>query len=231
MDIDATDNKDGGVTLGIDMTVEEYDSLLIKGIQLVVDDFNKSSDRKVVVVPVRGTHTLGGSTTVELSDEDSHGLVSIAVEDSLSKRVVKPNKAAKSFVDTPDVYDKVWGREIWLSNSKDYCGKILELNERYRCSIHYHKKKNETFHILSGVVYMELNGRCFKMLEGSTVTVPAGTEHRFTGIVDSRILEISTQHFEDDSYRCEVSGSVKDEDWDEFLLEVDGVKILTKPYA
>ena len=28
-----------------------------------------------------------------------------------------------------------------------------------------------------------------------------GTNHRFYGLKDSKILEISTQHFEEDSYR------------------------------
>ena len=52
----------------------------------------------------------------------------------------------------PEIHPKGWGRELWIANSELYCGKILELNEDKRCSIHYHKLKDETFYILSGNV-------------------------------------------------------------------------------
>jgi len=52
--------------------------------------------------------------------------------------------------------DKDWGRELWIVNNDKYCGKILELNKGYRCSIHYHKIKDETFYILEGRVLMEI---------------------------------------------------------------------------
>jgi len=104
--------------------------------------------------------------------------------------------------------DKVWGSEVWLVNNDMYCGKILSLNKDAHCSLHYHKIKEETFFILEGKVLMEVGKDTRTMVCGDSVHIKPRTNHRFTGLVDSKILEISTQHFEDDSYRLEVSGKI-----------------------
>jgi len=104
--------------------------------------------------------------------------------------------------------DKVWGSEIWMVNNEKYCGKILNLKKDFRCSIHTHKIKEETFYILDGKVLMEVNNQIWTMKEGDVVNILPGMYHRFTGLEDSRIIEISTQHFEDDSYRLDKSGKV-----------------------
>lgn len=101
---------------------------------------------------------------------------------------------------------KVWGSELWMVNSKKYCGKILTLKKGFCCSKHYHKLKDEAFFILEGSVKMEINNKTKIMLPGEVVHIPPKTIHRFIGLEDSKIIEISTQHFEDDSYRLTKSG-------------------------
>jgi rfaE bifunctional protein nucleotidyltransferase chain/domain len=108
-----------------------------------------------------------------------------------------------------DVHDKVWGKEEWIVNNELYCGKILCVDEGFRCSYHYHKFKDETFHLLDGKVRMKVEGEESIMLPGDTIRIKPGQRHTFTGLGSSRILEISTQHFESDSYREDVSGRVK----------------------
>jgi mannose-6-phosphate isomerase-like protein (cupin superfamily) len=103
------------------------------------------------------------------------------------------------------VVPKVWGEEQWIVN-RDYCGKILVLKKGYRCSIHCHKKKDETFYLLEGKVLMELGDKKFVMKPGEAVHVPVGSYHRFSGIEDSRIIEFSTKHSDSDSYRKAKSG-------------------------
>jgi len=104
---------------------------------------------------------------------------------------------------------KVWGSELWIVNSEKYCGKILTLKKGFRCSLHTHKIKDETFYILDGKVLMEIGSQARTMKEGEVVHMLPNVYHRFTGLEDSRIIEISTQHFESDSYRKELSGKVK----------------------
>jgi len=105
--------------------------------------------------------------------------------------------------------EKDWGSELWMVNNKLYCGKILTLKKNYCCSRHYHKLKDETFYILEGKVLMETNRTIKTMNKGDVIHIPQKTIHRFTGIEDSKIIEISTEHFDSDSYRLIKGGKVK----------------------
>lgn len=101
----------------------------------------------------------------------------------------------------PKHYKKTWGSEEWLTNTSLYCGKILNINKGHNCSYHYHKLKDETFYVLSGKVEMTIEGKTFIMEVGDTIQIPVNIKHTFKAIEDSKIVEISTQHFESDSYR------------------------------
>ncbi|MCF7799558.1 cupin domain-containing protein [Candidatus Babeliales bacterium] len=107
---------------------------------------------------------------------------------------------------------KVWGHEEWIVNNPKYCGKKLVLKQGFRCSMHKHDIKDETFYILSGKVLMEteFNGKNekFVMLPGDIKHIEIGMWHRFTGLVDSDIIEFSTFHMEQDSIRKEESGFI-----------------------
>lgn len=102
---------------------------------------------------------------------------------------------------------KVWGYEEWIVNS-DYCGKKLVLNKSYRCSMHYHKNKDETFYILEGRVLMETNENKQIMFPGDSIHITPMLKHRFTGLENSVMIEFSTHHEEEDSYREEESGKI-----------------------
>ena len=112
-------------------------------------------------------------------------------------------------------HDKVWGSEEWIIN-RSYCGKILNLKKGFRCSIHHHKIKDETFYILDGKVLMEIDGTRRIMKPGDVQIIMPNQKHRFTGLEDSKIIEFSTHHREDDSYRDVESGKV---DLDKLGLE------------
>lgn len=108
---------------------------------------------------------------------------------------------------------KVWGSETWIINTQKYCGKLLSLKKGWRCSLHYHKIKDECFYINKGKVLMEwcqvgekINKKV--MIKGDSLHLLPLTVHRFTGIEDAEIFEFSTQHFESDSYRFTSSGKV-----------------------
>jgi len=113
---------------------------------------------------------------------------------------------------------KGWGWESWIVNKKEYCGKLLFFKRSKFCSFHYHKLKDETFYLQDGkleVVWShddqfpdedELRGgspdRGLTILEpGDCFYVPPGLRHQMRGIEDSLMIEFSTEHFEEDSYR------------------------------
>lgn len=111
------------------------------------------------------------------------------------------------------IVEKEWGREIWMANTEKYCGKKLILRKGKRCSLHYHKKKDETFYLDSGRVLMEVNGEEMIMQKGEATRIFPGVQHRFSGLEESIIIEISTHHEDSDSYReyGELSGDIPKE--------------------
>jgi len=106
--------------------------------------------------------------------------------------------------------EKVWGNEEWIVNTDKYCGKILNLNKGFRCSMHHHKQKDETFYIIEGEVLLEHDGKMKILKSGESQRILPGQKHRFTGLENSKIIEFSTHHEDVDSYREEeqLSGKV-----------------------
>lgn len=99
------------------------------------------------------------------------------------------------------IINKIWGQEVWIENDQDYCIKELHLTKGAKCSYHYHKKKKETFFIAAGLVELVLESITHKLKPGQFVTVEREQKHSFKGLEKSLLIECSTQHFEDDSYR------------------------------
>lgn len=113
-------------------------------------------------------------------------------------------------LDSPETkkVEKVWGQEYWLCNTSNYGCKLLSLKKDFQCSLHFHNKKSETFIVLSGFVKLELPDADVILQPGDRRNVNAGAEHRFTGITDALILEVSTKHEDSDSYRLENSRKI-----------------------
>ena len=116
------------------------------------------------------------------------------------------------------IVEKVWGEEHWIVN-REYCGKKLLLKKGFRCSIHQHPIKDETFFLESGLVYLEVEGEGRFLRPGDTVHLPPCTPHRFSGIEESVILEFSTRHEDEDCVRDAPSGPIPPEEFERLLAE------------
>ena len=111
-------------------------------------------------------------------------------------------------INKPEYHKKGWGYELWLHNDENYCGKVLHFNKGKGCSFHYHKLKTETFYLQSGLMLIK-HSQGDNMREaqetilspGDVFEVPPGLRHRMIALEDSELIEFSTQHFEEDSYR------------------------------
>lgn len=118
-------------------------------------------------------------------------------------------------IGTVTKYPKGWGKEIWITNNELYCGKILEFNEGAEFSMHYHIKKDETWAVTKGKLllkYYDLSNAEEKqrtLVVGDTVHLEPCTPHKLLALEESSVFEVSTQHFEDDSYRVEKGDSQK----------------------
>lgn len=109
---------------------------------------------------------------------------------------------------------KGWGYELWIENNDLYCGKHLHVVPNKWCSIHYHKKKKETFYVIKGELLLEYlentslneweSGKKDLILkEGDGFTIGTLVLHRFTSNTSAPcdFIEISTHHEDSDSYR------------------------------
>jgi quercetin dioxygenase-like cupin family protein len=102
---------------------------------------------------------------------------------------------------------KGWGHEIIFENNEFYCGKVLVFKKGCSFSMHYHIIKDETWYVQSGeFIYRWIDTETAKWHEkiikvGDTVRQFPGQPHQLEALTDGEIFEVSTQHFDSDSYR------------------------------
>jgi len=86
--------------------------------------------------------------------------------------------------------------------NREYAKKILVQLPNQSHPLHYHKLKEETFHVLYGTLVIELDGQERTLLPGDTLTVRPGIWHRFHTSTGCVFEEISTTaHRNDSVYR------------------------------
>ena len=111
--------------------------------------------------------------------------------------------------ETNQIVNKGWGKEIIFVNNGEYCGKILCFDELKKFSMHFHMKKKESWYVLKGklelTIIKPIDGSRIKedLNVGDTITILPGCLHQLYAHEYSEIIEVSTQHFDDDSYRVE----------------------------
>lgn len=102
--------------------------------------------------------------------------------------------------------EKKWGEEIWLVNCPDYCGKLLVLDKNAISSYHYHKIKKETFYCLEGYALLTVEDKEYLLAPfARPKTIFPGEKHKFQGITEAVILEVSSHHSDDDTVRLSES--------------------------
>jgi mannose-6-phosphate isomerase-like protein (cupin superfamily) len=114
----------------------------------------------------------------------------------------------------PKRVDKKWGYELWIHNDTDYCGKLLVFSKSgNKFSMHYHMIKDETWYVQKGAFQFDWidteNGeRCYTQIqEGDVIEIKKGLPHQLTALTEeATIFEVSTQHFDEDSYRVYRNG-------------------------
>jgi mannose-6-phosphate isomerase-like protein (cupin superfamily) len=109
----------------------------------------------------------------------------------------------------PKKVEKKWGYELWIHNDTDYCGKLLVFTKSgNKFSMHYHMIKDETWYVQKGAFQFDWidteNGeRCYTQIqEGDIIEIKKGLPHQLTALTEeATIFEVSTHHFDEDSYR------------------------------
>ncbi len=84
--------------------------------------------------------------------------------------------------------------------NREYCKKILILLPGQAHPEQYHKKKEETFHVLWGSGTIRLDGVNQVMNPGDVFVIQPGTRHYFSSDKGVVLEEISSTHYVDDSF-------------------------------
>ena len=102
---------------------------------------------------------------------------------------------------------KGWGEELIIENNEMYCGKLLIFKKGCRFSMHYHLIKDETWYVDKGeFIYRWIDTDTAETIEqklkpGDVVRQRVGQPHQLIALTDGTVFEVSTQHFDEDSYR------------------------------
>lgn len=98
--------------------------------------------------------------------------------------------------------EKPWGYELIFAQTKDYVGKILFIKKGHQLSLQFHRIKEETIYVSSGVLkfqFEEEKGilRDIEMHPGDAHHIPPQHQHRMTALEDCTLFEVSTPHLDD----------------------------------
>jgi quercetin dioxygenase-like cupin family protein len=102
---------------------------------------------------------------------------------------------------------KGWGHEVIFENNELYCGKLLVFKEGAKFSMHYHMIKDETWYVQDGeFLYRWIDTETAELktdvlVQGDSVRQLPGQPHQLECLKQGTIYEVSTTHFDSDSYR------------------------------
>jgi quercetin dioxygenase-like cupin family protein len=106
-----------------------------------------------------------------------------------------------------EIVPKGWGKEVIFVNNDEYCGKLLCFNKGKKFSMHYHLRKKETWYVSKGefiLVWVDTeNGITYteELKVGDVITNERGEPHQLIALEDSEVFEVSTKHYDEDSFR------------------------------
>lgn len=98
--------------------------------------------------------------------------------------------------------EKPWGHEIIWAATPGYVGKLLHVKKGHALSLQYHKVKDETVYVQTGILILELENdrgemESLRLQPGESRRIQPGKKHRMTAETDVDILEASTNHLDD----------------------------------
>jgi mannose-6-phosphate isomerase len=98
--------------------------------------------------------------------------------------------------------EKPWGYELIWAHTGRYVGKILHINSGAALSYQYHRVKEETIHVLRGVLTLHVSDddsppRVMELRQGESFHITPGLRHRFEAKAEVDLLEASTPELDD----------------------------------
>ncbi len=102
----------------------------------------------------------------------------------------------------PRTVPKPWGHELVFAETARYAGKLITIRAGESLSYQYHNVKEETVHVLSGSLGLEVEEdglrQTLRLGPGVSFHIRPGTRHRmFAEAADVLIVEVSSPELDD----------------------------------
>jgi mannose-6-phosphate isomerase-like protein (cupin superfamily) len=115
---------------------------------------------------------------------------------SIATPTVRRRSAATGLVKKP------WGYELRWAVTDRYVGKLIHIDEGQALSLQYHIEKDEAIFVLRGSLELLLEDdagelRGHRVLGGMSARVLPGRRHRFVGVTDVDLIEVSSPELDD----------------------------------
>lgn len=99
-----------------------------------------------------------------------------------------------------NIIEKPWGYEYIWAKTDNYVGKILHIETGKKLSLQYHKVKDETILVKSGILKLTIgqdNPKIFYVSSGQSHHIEPGTIHRMEAVQECDVIEVSTPELDD----------------------------------
>ncbi len=97
---------------------------------------------------------------------------------------------------------KPWGWENRFAITDRYLGKVIHINAGEMLSLQFHRQKDETIYIVTGVMDLQLEGddgaiQTLRLAPGMSRRILPGRKHRMVGVEDCEFFEVSSPEIDD----------------------------------
>lgn len=97
---------------------------------------------------------------------------------------------------------KPWGWENRFAITDRYLGKVIHINAGEMLSLQYHRQKDETIFIVSGVMDLQLEDdagamQTLRLRPGQSQRIVPGRKHRMVAIDACEFFEVSSPEIDD----------------------------------
>lgn len=138
----------------------------------------------------------------EQSDEEFIYQIMLQIRGLLNKANVRINGEAE--IEISHHYGlrrfREFGAVIISCINRKYAKKLIVQLPRQKHPYHYHKRKEETFQLLDGDLEVVKDGYPIRLNPGDTFIVEPGAWHKFHTLDGAIFEEVSTTHYNDDSF-------------------------------
>jgi mannose-6-phosphate isomerase len=98
--------------------------------------------------------------------------------------------------------EKPWGYEVRWAVTERYAGKLIHVNRGHRLSLQYHVQKDESIHVVSGVMDLLLESdsgevETHRLTAGMSAHIRPGRKHRFIAVENTDVFEVSSPEIDD----------------------------------